>query len=69
MSIVTKKYNELKVAGYKNFGYENGWKDEPAEVMHHKSSNHETHQLDDNRGDHIYWCDECKIFWQMDSSD
>lgn len=69
MSNTTQKFNELKRSGYKGFGYENGWKEEPHEVHIHKSVTHETHTVNDNHGDHIYWCDECKIFWLMDSSD
>lgn len=69
MHTVRSKFIELKSAGYTYLGYENGWKEEPQQVHIHKSSPHETPSLHDGRGDHLYWCDHCKIYWQMDSSD
>lgn len=64
----TNKYTELRKLGYKNFSYGNGWKEEPQEVHIHKSSDHKTFHEHDGRGDHLYWCETCKIMWSMDSS-
>lgn len=58
-------------AGYKNLGYANGWtKDNPDEYDNHRCLEHSTGSVQNSYTcDHLYWCDECKIFWMEDSGD
>lgn len=62
------KQSELEAAGYKHLGHENDWYLNPPEEK--KNCKHQIHGIDDgSKCDHLYWCDECKIYWKMDSGD
>lgn len=67
MSKITDKEKELKLAGYKYLGYENGFYQNPPTEF--KECKHPKSSLSDNRGEHVHWCSECKFYFNVDSSD
>ena len=56
--------------GYKWLGWQ-VHSDNCPPLKHCRSLEHKTNQVShSNRGsDHTYWCDDCMIWWKIDSSD
>ncbi len=65
--------HKLTEKGYKNLGWRNFWKESTTPIEYSDcyhlahDTNEESHS---NRGsDHTIWCDECKYFYKLDTSD
>ncbi len=67
---LTEEEQELKDKGYHYLGWQvhNG---NSAEMKHHSSLEHKSYKKSySDRGSHdLHWCDDCEIFWDIDSSD
>lgn len=64
---------DLNEKGYKYLGWENGWgKTYPAEYAAHREKDFKkgTSRSFSQRGTHeTCWCDNCKIWWNVDMGD
>jgi hypothetical protein len=64
---------EAAAKPWKDFGFVNGWAEEPAEVVACVAAKHEQTNIDEgppNRGiDHVVRCQVCRIVYHYDSSD
>jgi hypothetical protein len=61
----------LRDAGYKSFGWANGWSKTPDEVEACRIAGHRHDDIEHNRRgtENTCSCDICKIYWKYDCSD
>lgn len=62
---------ELKDKGYTYLGWQ-VHTGNSQDLAHHKNLGHKEYEKNYSpwRGSHrLYWCDDCKIWWNIDSSD
>jgi hypothetical protein len=69
MSISKQGINEdiLQKAGYRNFGWMNGRKENSIDEC--IKSKHTISELSYSEAKNLCYCDECKIYWFYDCSD